>query len=304
MVGYYKVADFNFGISLRNETDFDKLLPSFRPFRNLSGSDEAKLFELVERESLPERPDAQLIDETVNDMGHTKLYRIDGGYRIELRYGKDVQPHIADVNPDFTEVDAFLRWDDRYVSLALSSMLRIVYSQAVLPHSAVSLHASVVVKDGKAVLFMGKSGTGKSTHSRLWLEHLSGTYLLNDDNPIVRLNEDEAVAYGSPWSGKTHCYLNKSAPVAAFVRLKQAPYNEFAVKEDVDAFKALLPGCSVVRHDPMLHSSLCATLIGLSSLVIVGEMACLPDKEAAEICYANVIPSEAGAESRNLRNDL
>ena len=293
MVGYYKVADFNFGISLRNEADLDKLLPSFRPFRNLSGADEAKLFELVERESLPERPESQLIDETVNDMGHTKLYRRDGGYRIELRYGKDVQPHIADVNPDFTEVDAFLRWGDRYVSLALSSMLRIVYSQAVLTHSAVSLHASVVVNDGKAVLFMGKSGTGKSTHSRLWLEHLSGTYLLNDDNPIVRLNDDEAMVYGSPWSGKTHCYLNESAPVAAFVRLKQAPYNEFAVKEDVDAFKALLPGCSVVRHDPMLHSSLCATLIGLSSLVIVGEMACLPDKEAAEICYANVIPSEA-----------
>ena len=293
MVGYYKVADFNFGISLRNEVDLDKLLPSFRPFRNLSGADEAKLFELVERESLPERPDAQLIDETVNDMGHTKLYRRGGGYRIELRYGKDVQPHIADVNPDFTEVDAFLRWDDRYASLALSSMLRIVYSQAVLPHSAVSLHASVVVKDGKAVLFMGKSGTGKSTHSRLWLKNIPGTSLLNDDNPIVRLREDEAVVYGSPWSGKTHCYLNESAPVAAFVRLKQAPYNEFAVKEDVDAFKALLPGCSVVRHDPMLHSSLCATLIGLSSLVIVGEMACLPDKEAAEICYANVIPSEA-----------
>ena len=293
MVGYYKVADFNFGISLRNETDLDKLLPSFRPFRNLSGADEAKLFELVERESLPERPEAQLIDETVNDMGHTRLYRIDGGYRIELRYGKDVQPHIADVNPDFTEVDAFLRWDDKYVSLALSSMLRIVYSQAVLPHSAVSLHASVVVNDGKAVLFMGKSGTGKSTHSRLWLEHIPGTSLLNDDNPIVRLREDEAVVYGSPWSGKTHCYLNESAPVAAFVRLRQAPYNDFAVKEDVDAFKALLPGCSVVRHDSMLHSSLCATLIGLSSLVIVGEMACLPDKEAAEMCYANAIPSEA-----------
>ena len=293
MVGYYKVADFNFGISLRNEADLDKLLPSFRPFRNLSGIDEAKLFELVERESLPERPEAQLIDETVNDMGHTRLYRRDGGYRIELRYGKDVQPHIADVNSDFTEVDAFLRWDDRYVSLALSSMLRIVYSQAVLPHSAVSLHASVVVNDGKAVLFMGKSGTGKSTHSRLWHKHISGTSLLNDDNPIVRLNDDEAMVYGSPWSGKTHCYLNESAPVAAFVRLKQVPYNEFAVKEDVDAFKALLPGCSVVRHDPMLHSSLCATLIGLSSLVIVGEMACLPNKEAAEICYANVIPSEA-----------
>ena len=288
MVGCYTVADFIFGISLRNESDPDKLLPSFRPFRSLSGTDEAKLFELVERESLPERPGAVLLDETVNDMGHTKLYRIDGGYRIELRYGKDAQPHMADVDPEFTKVEAFLRWDDRYVSLALNSMLRIVFSQAVLPHSAVSLHASVVVSGGRAVLFMGKSGTGKSTHSRLWLENIPGTFLLNDDNPIVRLKGEKPVAYGSPWSGKTHCYLNESAPVAALVRLKQAPYNEFALKEDVDAFKALLPGCSVVRQDPMLHSSLCSTLIALSSLTKVGELQCLPDKEAAEMCFRNV----------------
>ena len=288
MVGYYKVADFNFGISLRNEADLDKLLPSFRPFRNLSGIDEAKLFELVERESLPERPEAQLIDETVNDMGHTRLYRRDGGYRIELRYGKDVQPHIADVNSDFTEVDAFLRWDDRYVSLALSSMLRIVYSQAVLPHSAVSLHASVVVNDGKAVLFMGKSGTGKSTHSRMWLQNIEGCTLLNDDNPVIRIVDGKAYVYGTPWSGKTPCYKNQNVPLKAVVRLSQAPYNKVERLIPLKAYASLMPSCSCMRWDRKSTDRLHAAVEKVIMNTGCWHLECLPDADAAHTCCSSV----------------
>ena len=58
------------------------------------------------------------------------------------------------------------------------------------------IHASVTMKDGKGYLFLGKSGTGKSTHSQLWLKHIPGTELLNDDNPAVRLINDEVIVYG------------------------------------------------------------------------------------------------------------
>lgn len=287
MTGYYKVADFCFAVTLLADRGLGVLLPSFCPF--MCDCVGEKLFELNEAVSLPERPDAVLIDEDRNDMGHTRVFRVEDGYRVELRYGREDLVHVFETNADFTKVSAMVCWEDRYAPVALSSMLRIVFSQAIIPHAAVSMHASVVVNDGKAVLFMGKSGTGKSTHTRLWLEHIPGSSLLNDDNPIVRVVGDEVVAYGSPWSGKTYCYKNESAPAAGFVRLKQAPYNEFALKEDVDAFKVLLPGCSVIRQDPMLHSSLCATLIALSSLTKVGELQCLPNKEAAEICFKNCV---------------
>lgn len=287
MTGYYKVADFCFAVKLLADRDLAVLLPSFCPFVLESGGE--KLFELNETMSLPERPEAVLIDEDRNDMGHTRVFRIGDGYRVELRYVREDLVHVFETNADFTKVSAVICWEDRYAPVALSSMLRIVFSQAIIPHAAVSIHASVVVNDGKAVLFMGKSGTGKSTHTRLWLKHIPGSSLLNDDNPIVRVIDDKVIAYGSPWSGKTSCYKNESSPVAAFVRLKQAPYNEFALKEDVDAFKVLLPGCSVIRQDPMLHSSLCATLIALSSLTKVGELQCLPNKEAAEICFKNCV---------------
>ncbi len=286
MTGYYKVADFCFAVTLLADRDLGVLLPSFCPFMCDCG--EEKLFELNETLALPLRPEAVLIDEDRNDMGHTRVFRIEDGYRVELRYVREDLVHVFETDANFTKVSAVICWKDRYAPVALSSMLRIVFSQAIISHAAVSMHASVVVNDGKAFLFMGKSGTGKSTHTRLWLEHIPGSSLLNDDNPIVRIVGEDVIAYGSPWSGKTHCYKSESAPVAGFIRLRQAPYNRYMSCEDIAAFKALLPGSSVLRQDKTLHSILCGTLIEIAGMTKVGEMECLPDKDAAETCFKSV----------------
>ncbi len=296
MTEHYTVADFSFAVTLLEERDLDMLLPSFRSFRSGTPAEGEKLFELVEHASLPAREADVFLDEDSNDMGHTLLYRMPSGYRIELDYDNGL-PHVVEFDEAVADVRAFIRWDDRFAKTALSSMLRIVFAQAILPHGAISVHASVVVNDGKGFLFMGKSGTGKSTHSGLWLKHIEGSWLLNDDNPMLRLTEGGVRVYGSPWSGKTHCYRNESAPVAGIMRLKQAPRNRFRVCEDIAAFSAVLPGCSVLRQDMRLHEALCETLAELTERTLVGELECLPDKEAAEVCrrgMATVIPSEAG----------
>ena len=286
MTGYYKVADFVFAVTLRQEYNLDVLLPSFCSFRCNEVPDDELLFRLVEGGVEKESPYAEFLEDDDNDVGQTRLYRIPEGYRITLRYSGP--SHVIEADQDFRHVSALLRWEDANVPTALSSMLRIAFAQAVLMHSAISLHSSVVVKDGKGYMFMGRSGTGKSTHSRLWLEHMEGSRLLNDDNPVVRIVEGVAVVYGSPWSGKTPCYVNESAPVAAMVRLVQAPENRFERKHDVEAFSLVLPGCSVLRFDRTLYGCLCETLIGLVGLVCVGEMRCLPDKDAAQVCWEGV----------------
>lgn len=292
MTGHYTVADFSFAVTLTEERDLDMLLPSFRSFRSGAPEEGEKLFELVEHASLPAREADVLLDEDSNDMGHTLLYRMPYGYRIEFDYDNGL-PHVVEFDEAVADVRAFIRWDDRFAKTALSSMLRIVFAQAILPHGAVSVHASVVVNDGKGFLFMGKSGTGKSTHSGLWLKHIEGSWLLNDDNPMLRLTEGGVRVYGSPWSGKTPCYRNESAPVAGIVRLKQAPRNRFRVCEDIAAFSAVLPGCSVLRQDMRLHEAMCETLAELTEMTLVGELECLPDREAAEVCRRNIVCEDA-----------
>lgn len=285
----YNVADFSFSVVLSDQRDPADYLPSYASFESRDCLLGDRLFELVEDDLLSDDAHLDFLAEDRNDMGHIMLYRIPCGYRVELSYeGGDVS-YIMEADESFGSIRARVKWTDRYAGVALTSMLRIAFAQAILPHNAVSVHSSAVVCDGKAVLFMGKSGTGKSTHSALWIKHIPGTELLNDDNPIVRVVDGAVMVYGSPWSGKTPCYKNASAPVAAMVKLKQGLHNCFEHKSDVAAFVALLPGCSVLRSSTALNEALYETLGLVTETVCVGELECLPDEEAAVLCRREVL---------------
>ena len=87
---------------------------------------------------------------------------------------------------------------------AINNALMLQYAFRTAGMNTLEMHASVIENGGKGYLFLAKSGTGKSTHSKMWLRNIPDSHLLNDDNPIVRVLEDGSVrVYGSPWSGKT-----------------------------------------------------------------------------------------------------
>lgn len=157
------------------------------------------------------------------------------------------------------------------------------------PHS-VAIHSSVIVRDGRAVLFLGESGTGKSTHTRLWREHIAGARLLNDDSPIVRIVAGTPTVFGSPWSGKTPCYRNESYPIAAFVRLTQAPRNRIERLPVLQAIGALLPSCPpAFAYDATLQDNICNTLSQAIARVPVYRLECLPDADAARLSFETTL---------------
>ena len=196
----YQVAGFRFSVQVPAGLDIQTLLPSFRAFRcEEEGGD--LLFRLeAHHTSLPEDASAELWEESANDMGFSRLLRTTDGYRVMLRYTEQGATHVMRTDRRFTEAQAAIDWSDPFAGQVLVSMLRMVYSQAVVYHRAISIHASVVQLDGRGYLFMGKSGTGKSTHSALWMQAFEGCELLNDDNPTLRLMGDEVWVYGTPWS--------------------------------------------------------------------------------------------------------
>lgn len=87
----------------------------------------------------------------------------------------------------------------------LNTAIMIAFAAASAPEQTLLMHASVIAKEAGAYLFFGTSGTGKSTHSRLWLENVEGSSLLNDDNPALRVIDGKVIVFGTPWSGKTPC---------------------------------------------------------------------------------------------------
>lgn len=286
----FRVADFLLAVRLPSGWDADFLLPSFGPFRVEASAGEERLLTCDVRpiDTLVAVPTSgALLEESFNDMGVVRLYARSGAYAVTLSPPGEAV-HIMEADPRFSEVRIGLRFDARGAGFVLGSLLRIAYSQAILYHEAVSIHASAVFREGLSFLFMGRSGTGKSTHSSLWIRHIPGTELLNDDNPTIRIRDGRAWAYGTPWSGKTPCYRLSAFPVGGMVRLTQASENRFRHQEGADAFVALYPGCSAICQDPELRSRLYDTVIRLAETTLVGVLACRPDRDAALLCYESL----------------
>ena len=163
-----------------------------------------------------------------------------------------------------------------------------MYALATAGNDTLVLHAVVVSCEGNGYIFLGPCGTGKSTHARLWLKHIEGTELVNDDNPVVR----DGVVYGSPWSPITPCYRNVSYPISGFVRLSPAPYNKIHRISGIEAYLNLYcsdmgrigDGSIAKNIDECLHQ----TKDKLAQTIPMWHLECLPDEEAAILCHDTI----------------
>jgi hypothetical protein len=212
-----------------------------------------------------------------------------GNYRFRMRPlpGEPVAAELR-TNESFTRAQLLLLEGDTHFAINNSLMLLYAFSSAC--KGVLEMHSSVVVNGGKGYLFLGKSGTGKSTHSSLWLKHIPGTMLLNDDNPILRLMPDgTARVFGSPWSGKTPCYKNLDFPAGAVVRIRQAPFNKIEKLPPVQAYASLMVSASSFRPFKTLAEGWHATLEGLVGVLPCYVLDCLPDQAAAELCHKTVV---------------
>ena len=243
----YKIADHCMLIETPNAELTEKLIPSFRPFKVEHDDKDEFLFNLSgnKQVSIPnkEPDDAMMVDGMDFQVYHNADI-------ITVSVTHSNTTHNFNISADKKTVTTDLTLIQHYEHQFLAYFLRAAYGLAAANHQTIKLHASVIEKDGKALVFMGKSGTGKSTHSRNWLKFVPGCQLLNDDEPIIRILNDGSVrVYGAPWSGSTPCYENASAKVAAFVRLYQNTENKLTPLKGVHAFASLYQSVAILRSD-------------------------------------------------------
>lgn len=101
-------------------------------------------------------------------------------------------------------------------------------SLKLLEDNVLLFHGSCIAVDGSAYIFMALSGTGKSTHSRLWREVLGKdhtVFMVNDDKPFIRVTDSDVIAYGSPWDGKHRLSTNTGVPLAGSAKLERSDHN-------------------------------------------------------------------------------
>jgi len=159
-----------------------------------------------------------------------------------------------------------------------------------LQSSVAPLHSSAIVCKNKSVLFLGESGTGKSTQASLWLRNIPGTHHLNDDSPVLIISgTDKIYAAGSPWSGKGRIYLNETYPVAAVVRIEQSRENNIEKMGKLEAFAALYPSFPPqFINDERFEGAICSIISSAILSTPVYRLKCKPEKEAALLSYSEI----------------
>lgn len=159
-------------------------------------------------------------------------------YKIETDKPSDIQVIVKE---EYVQHD-LARYADATREMAENIITGQLFYQKLLSFQGCFLHASCVVVDDKAYLFSADSGTGKSTHTGLWLKYLAdkNPYILNDDKPAIRIFEDGIYAYGTPFSGKHDISENKKVKVQGICFLEQSKINFIQKLEPSEAIKLFL----------------------------------------------------------------
>lgn len=292
MILYFNVARHTYAIEFTDEAaPYKQLIPTHARFL-VRGEHEDPRFTVTVGEGLVSDTLEGLEQIGEFDCGnciHKVARTADGGYRMLIHNVDGTLAARFESNADFTACKVTPQGELHNQRFGLDNSIMIAYAFGTAKHDTLLMHASVPVKDERGYLFLGKSGTGKSTHCELWLKHIEGTERINDDNPVVRVMEDgEVWVYGSPWSGKTPIYMNVGYPIGGFLRLHQAPHNKIRQVSKLEGFASILSSCSTMIWDKASYDGICNTISKVVAKVGCFDLECLPDRDAAMLSYSTM----------------
>lgn len=285
---YYRVGGHLFAVTAAEQVF--ALMSNYQPFEVAEASSPA-VFDLHVGADHPVDGYTHFFTSTSDDdMPRIEIYRKGEEWLFELSQTKNSDICIR-ITASADLRTAQLSFAGDVTRFGIDNACMLLYAFTTLYRQTLLMHAAVVGRQGKGYLFLGHSGTGKSTHARLWQQAFNDAWLLNDDNPVVRLQEDGTVlVYGSPWSGKTPCYINRQLPVGAIVQLARAPHNAIRPMRLAHAYAYMLSSVSGLKFMPEMMDALYDTIARVIQTVPTYYLECLPDTAAASTC-ASVVTS-------------
>lgn len=157
-------------------------------------------------------------------------------------------------------------------------------SDCLLEKDVLLFHGSAIAVDGEAYIFSAPSGTGKSTHARLWRELLGErAVMINDDKPFIRVGAP-SVVYGSPWDGKHHLSQNTAVPLRAVCFLDRSAENQIRALSPQEALPRLLS--QAYREEAV--DRILPLVLRLADSVSLYELRCNISRAAAELSWSTL----------------
>ena len=162
------------------------------------------------------------------------------------------------------------------------------FAEYLFDRDILMLHGSTIAADGRGYLFTARSGTGKSTHTRLWQQILGNrAEMVNDDKPFLAITDTGVLAYGSPWSGKHGLDANICVPLQGICLLERAPENRIR-PATAQELLPLLEKQVYCPADSKKQPQLTRLLQRLTELVPLWQLQCNKNLEAAELAFGTM----------------
>lgn len=155
----------------------------------------------------------------------------------------------------------------------------------LLDHHTLLFHGSAIAVDGSGYLFTAKSGTGKSTHTRLWREYFGNrAVMVNDDKPLLKFTDSGVFVCGTPWDGKHHLSSNLSIPLKAVCILTRSRENQIRPITQKEAWPMLMQQ-SYRPSDAKKLASTLSLVERLGKSVELYQLGCNMERSAAKAAY-------------------
>ena len=279
---YFTIAGHTFLIE-SNDTDIASLLPNMKPF--VSEESDNILFTVTIDNTIIPAWQGEKVGKFPCPSAIFEVNRKESGeYYILVSDEYEIPCTFIMSNACLNKFKITTRGEEEKVMFGLNNSLMVIFTICTAPLNTLLIHSSVVENNGKAYMFLGQSGRGKSTHSDLWVKHVEGSRLINDDNPVIRVSDDGTpIVYGSPWSGKRPIYMNVHYPIGGMTAIEQEKENKIRKESIPVAFGILLSSCSTMKFDKRIHLHICNTISSILERIPVHTLFCRPDAEAAMV---------------------
>ena len=278
MLKKYSIADFNIRIDINKDDDF--FYESLSAYES-DFSSEADISFSLRRTSRTIKADYTNLQRIGADKYYCKVDGLDAIINFDPQKGKIIA--LTKFSHDYNQID-IVSYDvscdyDLEPTHFNHNLVGNAMHYVAAMHSSFVFHSSSLACSDGGVLFSAPSGTGKSTHTGLWLSEFDDVEIINDDTPIIRLNDGGNVDLcGTPWAGTTGINVNKIVPLRGIVFISRSDSNTIEKLSSQEAlrlfFEAVLPPLN-----PRMHLAYLDTIKSIFMNVPIYSLGCnmLPD---------------------------
>jgi len=203
-------------------------------------------------------------------------------------------PYLIEYQSSFVDCsipqgeEVIKRYQNKHPELTTGESEYLLYGayfyDSLLDHQGIFLHASCIVYENKAYLFSAPCGTGKSTHTQIWMKVFKNSFILNDDKPALRCEDNQIVAYGTPFSGKTNQNKNEKYLIEGIAFIKRNSENKITRLEANKAIPLLFSQTMPPYHVGRLNQMTKMVELIIKQIPIY-ELNCNMEDEAALVAY-------------------